>query len=79
MKKIFIAFVICLLPLGCAKEQKEEKVSLVILYGFMSNDPSSQFPVPDAVILKQDSGYIKIKARSGMVVEHSGRYSVIRK
>lgn len=77
MKNVFIAFLVCLLPLGCSK--LEEKASLVILYGFLSNDPSSQFPIPDAVILKQDSGYIKIKAPSGRIFEHSGRYSVIRK
>ena len=57
---------------GCAK--KEEKVTAVILYDFMSTD----LPVPNPTILKQESGYIKIRLENGRILEHSGRYSVIR-
>lgn len=78
MKNLFIALLIFGSSFGCAEKPKEEQVAGVILYGFMSNDQSSQFPIRDAVILKQESGYIKIRAPSGAVIEHSGRYSVIR-
>jgi len=79
IKKFFISFLLCVLAGACSKKPQEEKVGGVVLYGYMSSDPTRAFHIRDAVILKTESGYIKVRTPSGAVLEHSGRYSVVER
>ncbi len=74
MKQVLIIVSLLIFAIGCTKNEENEKAN-VILYDFMG---SEMMPVPGVVILKQEPGYIKIRLASGGILEHTGRYSVIR-